>query len=112
MKKNILISKEKFTGFMKHICNYLDFDDNLNGLLRNYRHIFSDDIEIILPTVFLVDTVNLLELVTADEEEWISYFVFELDCGKSWKPGAVTNQDGTDIPLGTIDDLWRQLVQE
>lgn len=112
MKKNILIDKKEFTGYMERIRNYLEFDDKLNGLLRDYRHMFVDDIEIKLPTVFLVDTVNLLEMVTADEDEWISYFIFELDCGKSWKPGTVTEQDGTDIPLGTIDDLWNLLVEE
>lgn len=112
MKKNILISKEKFTEHMERIRNYMDFDDKLNELLRNYRHMFVDDIEIMLPTVFLVDTVNLLELVTADDAEWIAYFIFELDFGRSWKPGTVTAQDGTDIPLDTIDDLWNLLVEE
>lgn len=43
---------------------------------------------------------------TYDAEDDITYFLYELDCGKRWEPGMVTEADGTDIKMGTIKDLW------
>ena len=50
--------------------------------------------------------VDLLEYTMNDKDEWISYFVYELDCGKRYKEGAIKNADGSPIPLATIEDLW------
>ena len=32
-----------------------------------------------------------------DESEWIDYFIFELDWGKSYKDGMVTDENGKNI---------------
>lgn len=45
-----------------------------------------------------------------DEFDWISYWMWELNFGENWKPGTVT-ENGNDIPLKTIDDLWNLLTK-
>jgi len=54
--------------------------------------------------------LKVLEVMFDDHAQWISYFVYELDWGKEWKQGAVTDADGTDIPLGTLADLYHLIV--
>lgn len=111
MNKEIAISKDTFIEYMQHICDYMEFDDKLNSVFRDYRRIFDDEADVMLPSVFLIDVVELLKAATNDEDDWIGYFIFELNCGKSWKPGTVT-QDDMDIPLGTTEDLWNVLVSK
>ena len=41
----------------------------------------------------------------------IDYFLYELDCGEKWKPGMITMGD-VDIPMGTVEDLWRFVTNE
>ena len=57
------------------------------------------------------DLVMVLDTITNDPNKDysdISYFLYELDCGKGWKPGMVIDSDGKDIKLETIDDLWKE----
>ena len=46
-----------------------------------------------------------------DKEKWIDYWVWELDCGKEYKDGMVTERDGSNIPLKTPSDLWNLLMR-
>lgn len=46
-----------------------------------------------------------------DKDDWIGYWMWELDFGAKWKPGTVIAKDGTDIPLRTVDDLWNILTK-
>ena len=45
-----------------------------------------------------------------DKFDWISYWMWELNFGENWKPGTVT-ENGNDVPLKTIDDLWNLLTK-
>ena len=45
-----------------------------------------------------------------DKCDWINYWMWELNFGENWKPGTVT-ENGNDIPLKTIDDLWNLLTK-
>ena len=47
-----------------------------------------------------------------DKDEWIDYFCFELDFGKKWKEGVITEKDGTDIILKTPEDLYNLLEKQ
>jgi hypothetical protein len=54
--------------------------------------------------------VNLLKDAMEDEEDWIGYFVYELDCGKDYSKGCVTIH-GKAVKLETVDDLYKLLVR-
>lgn len=45
--------------------------------------------------------------------EWISYYCWELDFGKSWAPGTIRDcETDTDISLSTPEELYEFLVKE
>ena len=44
------------------------------------------------------------------EDSIIEYFIYELDYGKKYKKGMVTDSDGSEIELKTANDLWDYLV--
>ena len=57
------------------------------------------------------DVLFLLQKVFYDTEECISYWVYDLDWGKDYKPGCVRNADGSDINLETMQDLYAFLLK-
>ena len=57
-----------------------------------------------------VQMIKVLEDVFDDTSEWISYFIYELDFGRKWKPGCVT-EDGKDIPLSTPEQLYDMISE-
>ena len=40
------------------------------------------------------------------DSDWIPYWLWELDCGKAYDDGMVTDADGKEVRLKTIDDLY------
>lgn len=50
---------------------------------------------------------NLLRrLVNDTEDDWIGYYIWELDFGTKYEDGMVTEQDGTNIRLSTPEELY------
>lgn len=103
----MVLSKEEFVYYMKEVKKVDEFNDKLNTLFSKY----GADGCVFLPTC--ADTVlTLLHRIMEDtEEDWISYFCFELDFGKKYKPGTVLDSNGAEINLSTIDSLYDFLVK-
>jgi hypothetical protein len=60
----------------------------------------------------IVDSlIDMLEEYFEDEDEWISYWVYELDFGSKWEKGMVLDENGQDIKLQTIEDLYNILME-
>lgn len=65
---------------------------------------------------------NMLVRILEDEFEasfeggqrtdWISYFIYELEFGKKWEPGTITDSDGSDMDLSTSEKLYDFLLAE
>ena len=79
--------------------------DRLNKIIRSIE----PDSYILGDTGYSILVQKLLVEATNDEYDYISYFMWDLDFGRKWQPGTITEADGTDIPLKTIDDLWHLL---
>ena len=47
-----------------------------------------------------------------DKDELIDKFCFEMDYGRSYKPGTVKNEDGTDLDFSSPDKLYDILVND
>ena len=56
--------------------------------------------------------IRLLAIMTGDEQEWIYYWVYDLNCGKDSDKYRVTDKNGNIIPLTSIQDLWNLLVEQ
>lgn len=60
------------------------------------------------PIMHLMDTVvSVLE----DKDDWVSYWCFQLDYGKKYWDGCVTDQNGNSIDISTPQKLYRQVYQ-
>lgn len=68
------------------------------------------DCEMSFPTL-AGNVVELLSKATGDDNDWIGYWVYELDCGEKYSEGTVTDTDGRNIRLKTISDLWDLLCE-
>ena len=61
-------------------------------------------IKSVLLRVFIMTVLKKIHLTS-----WISYFCFELDFGREWKPGTISN-NGADVKLQTAEDLYNLLL--
>lgn len=80
--------------------------------VKKLDKIFHDDLhnDFISGAAFVGDfqdyAIQLLDAHFGDDCDWVSYWVYELDCGKNYRDGSVIDKDGGIIKLKTIDDLW------
>ena len=56
--------------------------------------------------------LDMLKLVTNDEHNWISYYIYDLKWGTKWKKGTVTDKEGRDIPMKTMNDLYNVITDK
>ncbi len=111
-----MISKDLFVETINFIKERNEFEIKLNNMLTEE---YSDCI--FYPSNKWFDKVVQLLSAGFDYEDeiisdWIYYFIFELDFGKKWKEGCVTETKKVDdkeveidIPLGTPEDLYNML---
>lgn len=103
-----------YEEFKKHIDAMIDtaaFQDGIGDLVRAYNTKQNDQVSLLLPSL-ITNVVELLERIMGDKYEWISYWVWELDFGKEYRAGCVTDKNGQDIKLESAHDLYRFLEQE
>ena len=84
--KTISIKLEKFNDILREI------DPEFGG---GYVH---------NKTIFLVE--ELLSKLVNDKYDNISYYMWEIDFGKEYKEGCITEEDGTPIPLSNAGELY------
>ena len=104
--ENGIMSRESFCKVMNNYRSMFDFTDEMNDLFDKYKMDGN-----IYPPMCTETVVDLLEFIFNDENQWISYWIFELDFGKNYEDGWVTQKDGAVIPLKTVEDLYDLLVK-
>ena len=53
----------------------------------------------------------MLRDITHDENDWIGYYIYELDWGEKYEDGMITDEFGNIVPLRTYDDLINLLEE-
>lgn len=104
-----IITKEEFKDAIEYVKLVIALQDDVYDLCRKFNNNTEDIADIQFPTG-QTKIIDLLSLILRDEEEWISYFVYELEFGMKYQPGYITDPNGHDIPLKTVDDLWNLLM--
>lgn len=104
--KDGIMSKESFYKVIDDYKTMFDFTDEMNELFDKYKTDGN-----IYPPMCTKTVTDLLEFIFNDKNQWISYWIFELDFGKKYEDGLVTQKDGTIIPLKTVEDLYNLLVK-
>lgn len=104
--EKIIISKEDFIAAMDDVMAASDYQSGLNQYFKDHDvdgFIFQPDCT--------CTVIRLLHSIfgESDHEEWISYFCFELDFGRKWKEGCITDNDGKEIRLSNAKELYEHL---
>lgn len=82
-------------------------DKQYKELNKVFREIHTDSY--IMPDLQLETTVvRLLELLTNDKNEFISYFIYDLDFGKEYTENCYTINN-KEVKLKTTKDLYKEL---
>ena len=102
-----MIGKENFIKYINFIKKMNDSENRIHDVLSEEITDFRGGF---LYCKYEGMFVNLLREVMNDENDWIDYFLYDLDFGRTWKEGAITDVDGTDIALSTPEDLWNLLT--
>lgn len=54
--------------------------------------------------------IKILQITFKDKSKWVEYFIYDLNFGKDYKPGMVTEKDGENIELSTSENLYDLLI--
>lgn len=102
---NAPITLEKFKKYMNAVKKDYDYMDQASDILN------SDFLyENLSGASYVLDILS--DIFHDGENDNIGYFCFELDWGKDYKPGVITEDDGTIVPLATLEDSYNLLVAE
>lgn len=98
-----MLTFEEFNNYIKRIKKQIECEDSLDKALQemspDFGGFFNAAINI---------SIDLLKKVMNDKNEWIDYYIYEADWGKTFK--EVYESDGTPIPLETIEDLYNIII--
>ena len=100
------MSKESFCRVMDNYKSMFSFTDEMNELFDKYKADGN-----IYPPLCTSTVIDLLEFIFNDKDQWINYWIFELDFGKNYEDGYVKDEHGEVIPLKTTEDLYDLLVR-
>lgn len=101
-----MINKEKFISYINKIKELRDIYDAINEAGRKLEMftIYDTEYESLI--------VDILQEVFDDKEnDWIGYFIYELDFSDKWEKGCVIN-NGVDMSLRNAGELYDILIGE
>lgn len=104
--KTEVMDFKSFKKAINALKTMYDYYTRLEELLNE-----GDGDSVIVPPDWAWETLHVLEAAFHDEEEWIPYWFFELDCGEKYKDGTICDKEGTNIPLRTEEDLYNVLLK-
>lgn len=110
--KQIKMTRDLFIETMESIGKQLDHDFKC---YEAFSTILPNDFVTGYDNHFILhQLIKLLEIAFGDchKDSWIEYFIYELNFGKSYKDGDITNEDGTPIDLSTVDKLYDFLISK
>ena len=108
------ISKEVFVEILNRLRDSSDLVRKVNSLFRNSR----DNVECgfcngaALQISHESTVVFLLRKLLKDAVENIDYYIYELDYGRKYEPGMITDENGHDIDFSSAEKLYDYLIGE
>lgn len=108
-----LLTKKEFVDIINRLRESSDLVNKVDTLFRDSRENVECDFcnAASLQISHEPIVVNLLQKIMRDEGEDISYFIYELDYGRDYKRGCVTDSNGI-VDMGTAEALYEFLIQQ
>lgn len=100
------MTKEQFIKHISELVKLKNEVDKVSGIL--YHSFLNESLGSPLIGINLYEDllVKILKDCFNDESDYIGYWLYELECGKKWYKGMITDENGKDIKLKSIEDLW------
>ena len=102
------LSKREFVDVMNRLREASDLQEQVDRLFRNSRENLENDFcnAAALQISHENTVVFLLKKMLHDKYDYIEYFVYELDYGRKYEVGMITDENGQDIDIHTPDLLY------
>lgn len=105
------ITFEQFSKILAAISDMNELQDGLLDCINKYNKKQNEYGDLYIPS--LEDqVVELLKVMFNDKDDWISYWIYELEFGRKADKYTVADENGNNIPLKTIEDLWNLLLED
>ena len=112
------MKKESFVKILDSIDKYWElrdrkqeaikqfYEDNVNeGFIDFMDNGWTPEVEEMIDSI-----IDALKIEMNDKDEWIDYFIFELDFGRDWKPDSVTDK-GKSVDMSSAGALYDYLYK-
>ena len=109
MKNRYPLSFEDFSEYISLVKEHEKFKEKLDVFTYEYSNCTGNDVNFDYPSNTEI-IIELIEKVFNDYDEWISYWCYELNFGDEYKDGMITDKNGNNVPLKTVDDLWKIII--
>lgn len=98
------ISKEHFIDLIENIVKFMkDQEDFSESLAKYIESCYGFNIG----NNLCESLINYLQEILLDESDWLSYWLYECDCGKNEEfVNSVKDLDGSPISIGTVEELY------
>lgn len=98
------MTRKQFTELMKELVSLRKDEDDLNTAFKKLE----PDFNYISFGRYETLVVRSLEFAMNDKYQWISYWLYDCECGK--KEMKVIDKDGKKVPMKTINDLYNCII--
>ena len=109
-----MIKKEHFINIMDRLKCTRDTQEKIDKIIQESKDFMITDFTYAASLMICHEdiVIELLEKIFDDTEDIISYWIYELKFGTTYKDGCVSELDGTIIDISTADKLYDYLVKE
>jgi len=108
-----MLSKEDFVSYINEIQNVYDFDKEVANVAIKHKLEFFE-INYSELGYLCAELLDKLMCGNSDITDDVSYFCFELNFGKDWKPGSVIDKDENgnevEVDFSTAEKLYDYLA--
>ena len=108
-----MINKNEFVKILDRLKATEDTANKVNEIIRESKNCeisdFTCSASLMICHADIV--IRLLENMFNDKSGDICYFIYELDYGRKYKKGMITEADGTDIDFSTVEKLYDYLMR-
>lgn len=107
-KTTSILSEQEFVDIINRLREASDLQEQVDRLFRNSRENIENDFcnAAALQISHESSVVFLLKRIMHDQYEYIDYFIYELDYGRKYEPGMITDENGQDIDIRTPNLLY------